>query len=117
MSTTVTMYGIRNCDTVRKARAWLDERKVRYTFHDVKVDGLERAQLEAWCRAHGWQVLLNRAGTTFRNLPAAVKHDLSEPAAIALILEHPSIMKRPVLDAGGRSVVGFTPDRYEAFLA
>ncbi len=110
------MYGIRNCDTVKRARAWLDEHDVSYVFHDFKAAGLERAKLEAWCRAHGWETMLNRAGTTFRKLPESEREDLSEQKAIVLMLEHPSLIKRPVLESGGRSMVGFSADRYTAFV-
>lgn len=112
----MTMYGIRNCDTVKKARSWLDERRVAYTFHDFKSGGIDRARLHAWCRMHGWQTLLNRAGTTFRKLPDADKAELSERKAIELMLEHPSMIKRPVLEHDGRSIVGFSAERYAEFV-
>jgi arsenate reductase len=113
---TVTLYGIKNCDTMKKARAWLDARGVAYAFHDYKVEGVERGRLEEWVRAVGWETLLNRAGTTFRKLPDAAKHGLSEKKAIALMVEQPSMIKRPVLDVGGRLLVGFKPAEYEAAL-
>ncbi|MGE0448746.1 MAG: arsenate reductase [Vicinamibacterales bacterium] len=112
MSAVVTMYGIRNCDTVKKARAWLAAHQIEHAFHDFKSAGIDRAHLERWCRVHGWETVLNRAGTTFRKLPDAEKQNLSEPAAIRVMLEHPSAIKRPVLEAGPRSVVGFTPEHY-----
>ncbi|HZH11025.1 MAG TPA: ArsC family reductase [Microvirga sp.] len=108
-----TLYGIKNCDTMKKARAWLDARGVPYAFHDYKVSGIERGRLEGWVRDVGWETLLNRAGTTFRKLPETDRIDLNESRAIALMLEQPSMIKRPVLDLGGRLVVGFKPELYE----
>ena len=113
-----TIYGIKNCDTMKKARAWLDEHGIAYTFHDYKVQGIDRSRLEGWARDVRWETLLNRAGTTFRKLPDADKADLSKQRAIALMLAQPSVIKRPVLDIGGRLLVGFKPDLYaEAFAA
>jgi len=109
----VTIYGIKNCDTMKKARTWLDARGVAYHFHDYKIAGIERGVLEAWAREIGWETLLNRAGTTFRALPDAEKEGLGEKKAIGLMLARPSMIKRPVLDVGGRLLVGFKPDRYE----
>ena len=109
-----TLYGIKNCDTMKKARAWLDARGIAYEFHDYKASGIERAKLEAWAGAVGWEVLLNRAGTTFRKLPDAAKERLDERKAIALMLEQPSMIKRPVLERGKTLLVGFTPDKYAA---
>ena len=113
----VTIYGIKNCDTMKKARAWLDARGVAYAFHDYKAAGIERTRLEAWAREVGWETLLNRAGTTFRTLPEASKAALTETKAIALLLDQPSMIKRPVLDSGGRLLVGFKPDQYVAAFA
>jgi Spx/MgsR family transcriptional regulator len=110
----VTLYGIKNCDTMKKARAWLDAKDVAYTFHDYKAEGIDRSRLEAWARDVGWETLLNRAGTTFRKLPDAEKTDLDERKALALMLDQPSMIKRPVLDLGDRIVVGFKPEQYEA---
>jgi len=112
MTKAITIYGIKNCDTMKKARAWLDGRGIRYAFHDYKTQGVERGALQGWAKAVGWEVLLNRAGTTFRKLPDADKSDLSEAKAIALMLAQPSMIKRPVLDVGGRLVVGFKPEVY-----
>jgi len=109
----VTIYGIKNCDTMKKARAWLDKRGVAYAFHDYKTDGIDRGRLEAWGRAVGWASLINRAGTTFRALPETDKTALGERKAIALMLAQPAMIKRPVLDVGGRLLVGFRPDEYE----
>ncbi len=108
-----TLYGIANCDTVKKARAWLDAGGVAYDFHDFKATGIDRARLERWIGAVGWERLLNRSGTTFRKLPEADRADLNESKAIALMLDQPSMIKRPVLDLHGRIVVGFKPEQYE----
>ena len=107
-----TLYGIKNCDTMKKARAWLDAKGVPYAFHDYKAEGIDRPRLEAWIRAVGWETLLNRAGTTFRKLPEADKADLDERKALALMLDQPSMIKRPVLDLDGRLLGGFKPDYY-----
>ena len=113
---TVTIYGIKNCDTMKKARVWLDEQSIAYTFHDYKVQGIDRSRIEGWARGVSWETLLNRAGTTFRKLPDADKADLDKQKAIALMLAQPSAIKRPVLDMGGRLLVGFKPELYaEAF--
>ncbi|WP_201860246.1 ArsC family reductase [Microvirga soli] len=109
----VTLYGIKNCDTMKKARAWLDDRGVAYAFHDYKVEGIARARLETWARSVGWETLLNRAGTTFRKLPEADKSGLDEGRALALMLDQPSMIKRPVLHLDGRLLVGFKPEQYE----
>lgn len=109
---TVTIHGIRNCDTMKKAMAWLDGQGVAYRFHDYKTQGLDRALLEGWVRQVGWEALLNRAGTTFRKLPDDQKHGLDEAKAIALMLAQPSMVKRPVLDASGRLLVGFDADAW-----
>ena len=108
----VTIYGIKNCDTMKKARAWLDGHGVDYSFHDYKAEGVERAALLAWSKAVGWEVLLNRAGTTFRKLPDAGKSGLTEAKAITLMQAQPSMIKRPVLDVGGCLTVGFKPETY-----
>ena len=113
---TVTIYGIKACDTMRKARAWLNARDIDYVFHDYKTQGIERAVLEAWARAVGWEVLLNRSGTTFRKLPDADKQGLTAAKAVALMMAHPSMIKRPVLDVGGALTVGFKPETYAAKL-
>jgi arsenate reductase len=109
---TVTIHGIRNCDTMKKARAWLEAHGVAHRFHDYKVDGLDRATLEGWARVLGWEALLNRAGTTFRKLPDAEKAGLDEASALRLMLAQPSLVKRPVLEADGRLSVGFSPESY-----
>jgi Spx/MgsR family transcriptional regulator len=108
----VTIYGIRNCDTMKKARRWLENRGVDYTFHDYKTAGVDHKRLEAWCGELGWEALLNRAGTTFRKLPDREKEALDARKAVALMLAYPSAIKRPVLDASGKLLVGFDPDSY-----
>ncbi len=111
---TVTIYGIKNCDTMKKARAWLDAAGIEYAFHDYKVSGIDKAHLERWCKDAGWEVLLNRAGTTFRKLPENDKEALTEAKAIKLMLAQPSMIKRPVLETGKALLVGFKPDDYKA---
>ena len=111
------LYGIKACDTMKKARTWLDEHQVDYAFHDYKSVGIDRANLEKWCNEHGWQTTLNRAGTTFRKLDDAQKADLDQAKAIELMLAQPSMIKRPVLDLGDKTLVGFKPDNYQAALA
>jgi arsenate reductase (glutaredoxin) len=108
----VTIYGIKNCDTMKKARAWLDGHGVAYDFHDYKAEGAPKDKLKAWCDELGWEALLNRAGTTFRKLPEADKVALNERKAIALMLEQPSMIKRPVLESGAKLLVGFKPEIY-----
>ena len=111
----VTIYGIKNCDTMKKARAFLDKKKVAYAFHDYKAAGIERARLEGWAKKAGWEVLLNRAGTTFRKLPDREKEGITEKKAIALMLRQPSMIRRPVLElGGGKLLVGFKPEEYAA---
>ncbi len=111
---TVTVYGIKNCDTMKKARAWLDAHKISHAFHDYKNAGADRALLEGWVKQVGWEVLLNRAGTTFRALPDADKTALTEKKAIALMTMQPSMIKRPVLVADDKILVGFKPENYQA---
>jgi arsenate reductase len=114
----ITIYGIKNCDTMKKARVWLDKRGAAYGFHDYKTAGIDREQLERWAKNVGWETLLNRAGTTFKKLPDKDKEGVTEKKAIALMLGQPSMIKRPVLDlGGGKIVVGFKPEIYEAAVA
>ena len=110
------IFGIKNCDTMKKARLWLEGHGVDYAFHDYKVSGIDRDHLERWCAEAGWQAVLNRAGTTFKKLPDEAKADLDQEKAIALMLAQPSMIKRPVLEAGGRLLVGFKPEIYAATL-
>jgi Spx/MgsR family transcriptional regulator len=114
LSLPITIYGIKNCDTMKKARAWLDEHGVDYSFHDYKTAGIDKDRLARWSKAVGWETLLNRAGTTFRKLPDAEKTNLTEKKAMALMLAQPSMIKRPVLDVGGKLLVGFKPESYAA---
>ena len=112
----ITLYGIKNCDTMKRARAWLDGHGVAYEFHDYKATGIDRERLESWCKQVDWDALLNRAGTTFRKLPEAEKAVLDERRAIALMLTQPSMIKRPVLDLGREILVGFKPETYKGAL-
>lgn len=109
---TPILYGIPNCDTVKKARVWLAEHGVAHEFHDYRKAGVDRARVESWVAEHGWETVLNRAGTTFKALPDADKTGLNAEKAVDLMLAQPSMIKRPVLDLGGRTLVGFKPDRY-----
>ncbi|WP_439815341.1 ArsC family reductase [Zavarzinia sp. CC-PAN008] len=117
MPANVTIHGIKSCDTMKKARAWLDDHGVAYTFHDYKAAGITPATLAAWADQVGWEVLLNRAGTTFRKLPEADREGVDRARALALMAAQPSMIKRPVLDVDGRLIVGFKPEAYAAALA
>ena len=110
----VTLYGIKACDTMKKARAWLDGHGVAYRFHDYKVSGIEAAVLRGWVEALGWEVVLNRAGTTFRGVPEAERTGLDAEGAIRLMVAQPSMIKRPVLEGAGPLIVGFKPEVYAA---
>ena len=113
----VTIYGIKNCDTMKKARAWLAKHGIDYAFHDYKTAGIDRAQLERWAKKVGWETLLNRAGTTFKKLPDKEKDGITQAKALTLMLKQPSMIKRPVLEAGrGKLLVGFKPEQYAATL-
>jgi arsenate reductase len=113
----ITIYGIKNCDTMKKARAWLEKRGVEYKFHDYKLEGIDRERLEKWAKKLGWEALINRAGMTFRKLPEKDKKVADARKAIALMLAQPSLIKRPVLDlGGGKLLVGFRPESYEEAL-
>lgn len=113
----LTLYGIKNCDTVRKARNWLEEHDVAYIFHDYKLAGVTGQKLEEWAAQVGWEKLLNKAGTTFKKLPDEDKADLSEQRAIALMVAHPTLIKRPVMETGQGLVVGFKPELYAGALS
>jgi len=113
---TITIYGIKNCDTMKKARAWLDKHDVVYAFHDYKSEGIDRDRLERWAGVVGWETLLNRAGTTFRKLSDKDKTSVTEKKAIALMLDQPSMIKRPVLEVKGKLIVGFKPETYQRAL-
>ena len=112
----LTLYGIKSCDTVKKARTWLEDHGIEYQFHDYKTAGIDRATLEHWCKQLDWQVLLNRAGTTFKKLSDADKENIDQSKAITLMLAHSSIIKRPVLVNGAQLLIGFKPDLYAAQL-
>jgi arsenate reductase len=112
----IVIYGIKNCDTMKKARAWLEAHDISYRFHDYKTDGIEKAKLDHWAAQLGWEALLNRAGTTFRKLPEADRLGLTEKKVIALMLAQPSMIKRPILEAGGNIAAGFRADQYEKLL-
>lgn len=113
---TITFYGIPNCDTVKKARIWLDGQSIAYDFHDYKKAGANEAKLASWCDAKGWETILNRAGTTFKKLPDADKADLTQAKAIKLMLDQPSMIKRPVLEYAGGILVGFKQPEWEEAL-
>jgi len=113
----ITIYGIKNCGTMKKARAWLDRHGVAYAFHDYKTEGIARERLERWEKKVGWETLLNRAGTTFRKLPDKDKDGISTDKAVRLMLAQPSMIKRPVLELpGGKLLVGFSPEFYSESL-
>jgi Spx/MgsR family transcriptional regulator len=116
-TTMIDLYGIPNCDTVRKARKWLLDRDITYQFHDYKKEGVDEAMLTSWCATHGWEVLLNRRGTTWRKLPDSEKQEMSGEKAIALMLTHPSLIKRPLLIVGTTVEVGFSEQRYQELFA
>jgi len=111
---TITLYGIPNCDTVRQARTWLDGHGVAYEFHDYKKAGITTPKLKAWCKVLGWESVLNRAGTTFRKLSDAEKSDLDQAKAIALMIEQPSMIKRPIVEHDGGLLIGFKQPEWEA---
>jgi arsenate reductase len=113
----VTLYGIKNCDTMKKARVWLEDHGVDYAFHDYKAEGIDKKTLETWVKALGWETVLNRAGTTFKKLPNADKEGLTEKKAVALMAAQPSMIKRPMLVLGGVPHAGFKPDIYAALFA
>ena len=108
------VYGIKNCDTMKKAMAWLDGHGIAFTFHDYKKAGVTRVELERWCATLGWEKVLNRAGTTFRKLPEDVRAHVDQAKAIDLMLEQPGMIKRPVLEGPGVLELGFKPERYAA---
>lgn len=114
---TATLHGIRNCDTMKKAWSWLDDHGIAYGFHDYKKQGIARETLERWVKVVGWEVLLNRAGTTFRKLPDADKQGIDAAKAVDLMLSQPSMIKRPVLDVDGRLIVGFKPETYDSLIS
>ncbi len=113
---TTRIFGIKNCDTMKKARTWLDEHEIGYAFHDYKATGIDRAHLERWCRELGWERVLNKSGTTFRKLPESTRASVDEKRAIALMLEQPSMIKRPILEHGKKLLAGFKPAEYATAL-
>ncbi len=113
MVDTVVLYGIKTCSTVKKAMNWLEERGIVVRYHDVRKDGLTASRLEGWAKIVGWEKLLNRSSLTFRRLDDAAKQDLTETRAVALMLEHPTLVRRPVLEKGETVMVGFKPEIYE----
>ena len=117
MAKTVSIYGIKACDTMKKARTWLEAAGVEYSFHDYKTQGIDTATLQGWAKKAGWEKLLNRSGTTFRGLPDADKAGLDEAKAIHLMVAQPSMIKRPVLDVDGILLVGFDPAAYAGTFA
>lgn len=112
----ITIYGIKNCDTMKKARTWLDRRSIEYAFHDYKTAGIDRDRLAQWTKRLGWETLLNRSGTTFRKLDERERMDLNEAKALELMLAQPAMIKRPVLDLGRELLVGFKPEVYASKL-
>ena len=112
----IDLYGIPNCDTVKKARVWLDGQGIAFTFHDYKKEGADPEKLRQWVDAKGWELILNRAGTTFKKLPDAAKADMNADKAIALMVEQPSMIKRPVVEYPGRLLVGFKEAEWQAAL-
>lgn len=114
MAKQITIYGIKACETMKKARAWLVAHGVDHAFHDYKTEGIDRETLETWCGALGWEALVNRSGTTFRALPDADKLNLDRQKAVTLMLAQPSMIKRPLLDVGGTFIAGFKPEVYAA---
>lgn len=109
-----TIYGIKNCDTMKKALRWLNENGIDYRFHDYRKDGLDKKQLQAWASELGWEKLLNRRGTTWRRLPETTRETINKTSAITLMLEYPAMIKRPLLDTGGKLTLGFDADTYQA---
>ena len=114
---TITLYGIKNCSTVKKARDWLDQRHIAHGFHDYKSLGADERQLQDWCDQLGWETILNRSGTTFRNLSEAARQNLDQTKAVQLMVAAPSLIKRPILDLGPRIIAGFKAEIYAEILA
>jgi len=113
----IVMYGIKNCNTVKKARRWLEDHNIEYEFHDYKKDGIDAKKLREYTKEFGWETLLNRKGTTWRKLPDEVKENVNQTKAIKIMLENSSVIKRPLIDTGKKQIVGFNEEDYEAFFA
>ena len=113
---TIILYGIPNCDTVKKARSWLEDREIVYAFHDYKKSGADADRIKAWCTAFGWETILNRAGTTYRKLPDTDKSGLDEAKAIGLMVGQPSMVRRPVVEHPSGILIGFKPEEWEILL-
>ncbi len=116
MADTVTVFGIANCDSVKKARKWLDANDVSYDFHDYKKKGIDKPTLSQWCKTLGWETLLNKRGTTWRKLPDADKEGLTQARAIQLMLDNTSLIKRPVIDTGTQLLAGYDEAQYSSTL-
>lgn len=114
---TTTVFGIKNCDTVKKARRWLDNAGVSYTFHDVREDGLNKSQVSRWAKSLGWETLVNKRSTTWKQLDDAVRQSLDDNSVIAVILEHPTLVKRPLLDVDSQYYVGFSEKTYQSIFS
>ena len=115
--TMITLYGISNCDTIKKARRWLNDNNVEYCFHDYRKDGLTLEQLQSWSEELDWELLLNKRGTTWRKLPEEQKQSIDKDSALALMVEQPAMIKRPLLDTGQEKHLGFKPDLYKSIFA
>ena len=115
MASTTLLYGISNCDTINKARKWLQQRGVEFEFHDYRKNGLDAAQLRSWEQQLGWEALLNRRGTTWRKLPEVLRESVDREQAIELMLEFPAMIKRPLLVKQDQLLLGFKPEQYDAF--
>lgn len=112
----ITMYGIKNCDTIKKARRFLESHDIDYQFHDYRADGVDKKLLQSLIKSHGWETIVNKRGTTWRKLDDAVKTTTDEGNAADLLVEHPAMIKRPVLVAGKETLVGFSADDYASVL-
>ncbi len=113
----ITLYGIPNCDTVKKARVWLEQHNVEFNFHDFRKDGLETATVEGWCGRMDWETLVNKRSTTWKKIDADIRDSLSRDNVVALLVEHPTLIKRPVLDTPNTLEVGFKADLYQSIFA
>jgi Spx/MgsR family transcriptional regulator len=116
MATSIRLYGIKNCDTVKKAKRWLDDQNIAYEFHDFREDGLEQQQVSDWVSELGWETLVNKRSTTWKGLSDSAKASLNDQSVIVVILENPTLIKRPLLDTGNERHVGFKADQYQALL-